>query len=92
MRDRESYERQLRAEGFDRLYVWRDGPNAVYPEHTHAVTTAHVVLAGEMTVTAEGRSRRVRAGERFDVPANTIHSARMGPEGCEYLIAEKSSG
>ncbi len=91
MRDRESYERPWRAEGFDRLYVWRDGPNTVYPEHTHAVTTAHVVLAGEMIVTAEGRSRRVRAGERFDVPANTVHSARMGPEGCEYLIAEKSS-
>ena len=29
------------------------------------------------------------AGERCDVPAGAVHSARMGPQGCRYLIGEK---
>ena len=83
-------ERQLRAEGFRRTYVWQDGANAFYSDHTHAVDTAHIILDGEMTLTCGGRSQTYRAGERPpDVPAGAVHSARMGPMGCRYLIGEK---
>lgn len=87
--DRSDSERQLQAEGFAHTYVWEDGPGAYYPDHTHATVTAHIVLDGEMTVTSEGRTVTYRTGERFDVPANTVHSAKMGPRGCRYLIGEK---
>lgn len=83
------FERDLRAEGFSHTYVWVDGPGASYPEHTHPVVTAHIVLDGEVTVTSEGKTRTYKAGERFDVPAETTHSAKMGPAGCRYLIGEK---
>jgi mannose-6-phosphate isomerase-like protein (cupin superfamily) len=83
------WEPQLRAEGFTRTYVWHDGPGAYYPEHTHPTMTAHIVLEGEVTVTSEGKTQTYRAGERFDVPAGTIHTAKMGPTGCRYLIGEK---
>src|SRR5438034_4445494 len=73
------------------LPIWRDGPNASYPDHTHLVRTAHVILDGEMILTSEGRTRTVKAGERLDVPANTIHSARMGPAGCLYLVGEEEN-
>lgn len=82
-------ERQLRSEGFAYTYVWQDGPNAHYPDHTHPTETAHIVLDGELTLTMHGGSRCYRAGERCDVPAGTVHSADMGPEGCRYLIGEK---
>ena len=82
-------EAKLREEGFRRIYTWEDGPDVHYPDHTHPVLTAHIVLAGEMTVTTEGQSRVFRAGDRFDVPAYSIHSATMGPAGCRYLIGEK---
>ncbi len=36
------WEKKLRAEGFHIVYVWRDGPNAFYPDHTHPTTTAHI--------------------------------------------------
>ncbi len=85
------WEKKLRAEGFGRFFTWRDGPNASYPDHTHPVRTAHVILDGEMIVTSEGRTRTVNAGERLDVPANTIHSARMGPAGCLYLVGEEEN-
>lgn len=83
------WETKLHEDGFSRTFVWQDGPGACYPDHTHPMTTAHVILEGEMMLTSEGETRTYRAGDRCDVPANTIHSARMGPEGCRYLIGEQ---
>ena len=82
-------ESQLHAEGFTHTYVWQDGPGAFYPEHTHPTETAHIILDGEMTLTMQGQTHTFRAGDRCDVPAGTVHSARMGPRGCRYLIGEK---
>ncbi len=81
--------KQLEAEGFSGTYVWQDGPRASYPDHTHAELTAHIILDGEMTLTMEGRSETYRQGDRCDVPARTVHSARMGTKGCRYLVGEK---
>jgi mannose-6-phosphate isomerase-like protein (cupin superfamily) len=89
MDDATKLAQQLRAEGFAHTYVWQDGPNASYAEHTHAVETTHIILDGELTLIMGGRSTTYRAGERCDVPAGAIHSARMGPAGCRYLIGEK---
>jgi quercetin dioxygenase-like cupin family protein len=82
---------QLRREGFSHTYVWEDGPNASYPQHAHPMETAHVILRGEMTLTMVGKSQKqtFRAGDRCDVPAGAIHSARMGENGCRYLIGER---
>jgi mannose-6-phosphate isomerase-like protein (cupin superfamily) len=80
---------QLRAEGFGHTFAWQDGPNAHYPDHSHAAETAHIILSGEMTLTMRGKTGTYRAGERCDVPANALHSARMGPKGCRYLIGER---
>lgn len=83
-------EEQLRQEGFRHVFAWRDAPNAYYPDHTHAVDTAHVILEGEMTLTCGGVSRTYKAGDRPpDVAAGAVHSARMGPDGCHYLVGEK---
>ena len=82
-------EDQLHSEGFSHTYVWEDGPDRRYSDHTHLVETAHIILEGEMTLTMDGHSRTYRAGERCDVPAGAVHSARMGPSGCRYLIGER---
>jgi mannose-6-phosphate isomerase-like protein (cupin superfamily) len=85
------WEKKLRAEGFAHFFTRQDGPKAFYPEHTHALRTTHVILDGEMALTLEGRTRTVKSGERLDVPANTVHSARMGPAGCRYLVGEEEN-
>jgi hypothetical protein len=59
--DEEQLARGLKQEGFRHTYVWQDGPNASYPDHTHATKTAHVVLSGEMTLTMDGSSHTYRA-------------------------------
>ncbi|HXP78267.1 MAG TPA: cupin domain-containing protein [Verrucomicrobiae bacterium] len=87
--DQNSLEHKLHEEGFLRTYVWQDGPNAFYPDHTHAAETAHIILDGEMTLTQGGETRTYGVGERCDVPASAVHSAKMGPRGCKYLIGEK---
>jgi len=80
---------RLRAEGFAHTFVWQDGPEALYPDHAHTRETAHIILSGEMTLTMDGKSRVFRAGDRCDVPAGAVHSARMGARGCRYLVGEK---
>jgi quercetin dioxygenase-like cupin family protein len=80
---------QLEAEGFSGTFVWQDRPHAFYSDHTHAGLTAHIILDGEMTLTLNGQSQTYGVGERCDVPAGAMHSARMGPSGCRYLVGEK---
>lgn len=87
--DFKSWEKKLREEGFGDFFVWQDGPNAFYPDHTHTGLTAHVILDGEVSLTLEGQTRTYKTGERVDVPAGAVHSARMGPKGCKYLVGQK---
>jgi mannose-6-phosphate isomerase-like protein (cupin superfamily) len=87
--DETALAKQLQQEGFQHTYVWQDGPNACYPNHTHAQETAHVVLRGEMTLTIGEKTATYHVGERCDVAAGAVHSARMGPKGCRYLIGER---
>jgi len=83
------WEIKLRQEGFTHFFVWQDAPGTFYPDHIHPVTTAHIILEGEMTLTVGGKTQTFQAGERSDVPARATHSAKMGPAGCRYLIGEK---
>jgi quercetin dioxygenase-like cupin family protein len=80
---------QLQREGFSHTFVWEDGSNARYPDHTHRTETAHMILSGEMTLTMDGASKTYRAGDRCDVPAGAVHSAIIGPHGCRYLVGER---
>ena len=82
-------EKELRAEGYLHTFVWEDGPYAFYSTHTHPVETAHIILDGEMTLTIGNESRTYRAGERCDVAAGAQHTAKMGLQGCRYLVGEK---
>lgn len=81
--------KQVEGEGFSHTYVWQDGPNAFYPDHTHDTETAHIILSGEMTLSMDGRVETYRKGGRCDVPAGATHSAKIGPQGCRYLVGER---
>jgi quercetin dioxygenase-like cupin family protein len=90
MMDEKKLAAQLESEGFTETYVWADGPNTRYPDHTHDAETAHIILSGEMTLVLNGLARLCNAGDRCDVPAGVVHSAAMGPLGCRYLIGERA--
>jgi hypothetical protein len=40
-------------------------------------------------MTMNGKTKTYRTGDRCDLPAGIVHSARTGPQGCRYLIAER---
>lgn len=81
--------KKLKEEGFINMYIWHDDPGVVYPDHAHPFVAAHVILNGEMTIACEGKFIKVKKGERYDVPKNTVHSAKVGTEGCTYIVGEK---
>ena len=87
--DLKALEDQLHRDGFPHTYIRQDGPHVFYSDHTHPGETAHIILEGEMTLTQAGLSQTYRAGDRCDVPAGAVHSAKMSPHGCRYLIGEK---
>ncbi len=86
---REEWEKKLGVEGYSGLYVQEDPAGLFYSDHTHALTSMHVILSGSMELIIGGVSHVLKEGDRFDVPANAVHSAKMGPDGCKYLIGEK---
>lgn len=87
--NKDEWEEKLRAEGFTDVSTWHDGSDVFYPTHSHNVLTAHVIIAGSMLLDVDGKEHILQTGERFDIPAGTRHSARMGPAGCTYTVGEK---
>ena len=87
--DEKKFEKQLKQEGFRVTYTWEDRPGTYHSNHIHPLTTAHIILDGTMTLVVKGTSHELNPGDRFDVPESTVHSARVGPKGCRYLIGEK---
>lgn len=80
---------KLAQEGFTNLEVAKDPAGLEYPPHTHDTYVEHVILEGEMTLTISGETRVLKVGDRSGAPAGAVHSAKIGPEGCTYLIGEK---
>jgi mannose-6-phosphate isomerase-like protein (cupin superfamily) len=76
-------------EGFTNIYIWQDGPNTYYAPHKHKTDSAHIILAGEITLITKNQAQALLAGERFDVPAGVEHAAQIGRVGCKYMVGEK---
>ena len=87
--DQKTAESLLRKEGFTHIFAGKEFPNIVYPSHTHPEIAAHIVVEGEMIITVERKRHVLNAGNRFDVPAGIAHSAKMGPNGCVYVVGRR---
>lgn len=58
-------------------------------DHAHPCITAHFVLKGKIPMDLKGTSKIFTKGERFDMDASEVRSAKVGPAGCAYMIGEK---
>jgi quercetin dioxygenase-like cupin family protein len=63
-----------------------DHPNHVYEPHQHEKTYLYTV-AGSLTIKLEGTTHVLEVGKQFVVESDQLHSATVGPEGCEYIAA-----
>ncbi len=72
---------KLEAEA-ERCYSWSNGPGDIYAAHTHPYTKILYCLEGAIDFVLPERVLHLAAGDRMELPAGTLHSARVGPDGC----------
>lgn len=82
----------LASEGFTHIYEWTDKPDTEYAEHSHEGKVTFYILKGNIRMTIAGISKEVQTGERCDVPIGAPHTAKVGPEGCTFLVGEEIEG
>ena len=79
----------LLQEGFDDIEVRTIAANVHNEGHAHAFDVRALVLAGELTLGAQGRQTTYRAGEIFTMAANCEHVEQFGPQGATYLVGRR---
>ena len=84
---REAFESDLRREGFD---VVNGGQRPDFAEdmHAHDFDARIMVLAGEITVTCDGKSDVFHAGDHCEISAGCQHTTKAGPEGVAYIVGK----
>jgi mannose-6-phosphate isomerase-like protein (cupin superfamily) len=72
-------------------YSWSNGPLDVYSAHSHSYNKVIYVVQGSITfgLPELGKQFTLKAGDRLDLPAGTVHEARVGAQGVVCLEAHK---
>ena len=70
-------------------YPWSNGPHDVYAAHSHSYDKVIYVVRGSITfgLPELGQRLTLQAGDRLDLPANTVHDAVVGPQWVTCLEA-----
>jgi uncharacterized protein YjlB len=82
--------RRMTDEGLN-PYSWSNGPFDTYSEHSHSYNKVIYVVQGSITFGLPGLGKQLdlKAGDRLDLPAGTVHDARVGAQGVVCLEAHK---
>lgn len=88
----EFYKKELEKEGFKHIYEWTDEPNTKYAIHKHKDKVSFYITEGSLILNVSGKEFILKKGDRFDLPPNKEHSAKVGPEGCVYVVGEMIEG
>jgi quercetin dioxygenase-like cupin family protein len=77
-------------EGLD-PYSWSNEPFDTYSAHSHSYDKVIYVVQGSITfgLSESGKQFTLKAGDRLDLPAGTVHDARVGAEGVVCLEGHK---
>lgn len=90
--------RRLSDELMDRLrgeatgcYAWSNGPGDRYAPHSHSYEKVLYCVAGSITFVLENKAQDLllNAGDRMVLPAGTLHSAVVGPDGCTCIEGQR---
>ncbi len=63
----------------------RDAPGEVYEAHKHDADQTLYVVVGSIELEADGNAFRLEPGDKLELPALTVHSAKTQP-GATYII------
>lgn len=92
MDDVEVLTKALAMEGFPHIYEWEDAAGTEYPAHAHEGRVAMYILSGGLTFWFGDEEVTLDEGARFDVPVGKEHTAKVGPQGCTFLVGEMIEG
>lgn len=84
---RQAFDSDLRREGFDVVYGGQ-APGSAEDLHAHDFDARIMVLAGDITVTREGRAEVFRAGDQCEIAVGCQHSTEAGIEGVAYIVGK----
>jgi len=72
-------------------YAWSNGPHDIYHAHLHSYNKVIYVVQGSITfgLPELGKELTLKAGDRLDLPADTVHDAVVGAQGVVCLEAHK---
>ncbi len=79
----------LARDGVDTVVAVEREPDGMLDTHSHPFEARALVMAGEITIEAEGRTRRYGPGDIFQLGANIPHVEHYGPQGVRYLAGRK---
>jgi quercetin dioxygenase-like cupin family protein len=72
-------------------HSWSNGPHDTYAAHTHSYDKVIYVVKGTITfgLPELGQQHTLKAGDRLDLPAGTVHDAVVGAAGVACLEAHR---
>ena len=72
-------------------YSWSNGPHDRYGAHSHSYNKVIYVVQGSITfgLPELGKQLALKAGDRLDLPAGTVHDAVVGSQGVVCLEGRK---
>jgi len=72
-------------------YSWSNGPGDVYSAHSHIFHKVIYVVKGSITfgLPNQGKQLSFEAGDRLELPQDTVHNAVVGPNGVTCLEAHR---
>lgn len=85
----EQFRQQAAGQGFDTVVEVERPPNGALDLHTHPFEAMALILAGEITIVAEGHVQHCGPGDTFHLGPDVPHSEQYGPQGVRYLAARK---
>jgi hypothetical protein len=77
------------AEGCSAPRFWGNGPDARYGPHHHGFHKVLFCLSGSIVFHTDAGDIELEAGGRLDIEPGTLHSATVGPEGCDCAEASR---
>jgi quercetin dioxygenase-like cupin family protein len=64
---------------------WRDAPGEAYEPHMHDADQTLYLVEGSLELVVGGKNHSLHPGDRLELPAFTVHSAKA-PSGATYII------
>jgi quercetin dioxygenase-like cupin family protein len=87
--NRDEFEKMLAERGVETVVEVTREPNGGLDTHSHPFEAHALILEGEITVVAEGKTIHCKAGDTFRLDADVPHTEHYGPQGVRYLAGRK---